>query len=251
MLLWCVRFGRRASTVLVCLALLGCRRLPDTRLPPFQAAFSYDLTTLDPHAEANVSSELLFNVYEPLVAMDADLEVRPALAQSWTTPDELTWHLRLRPSVRFHSGRRLEAADVVYTLERIRSHPELEAGYYLIDVVGVHALDDQTVELKTRQASPILLHRLSFVPIVPATGTELARTADGTGPFRVVSWSKGERLELRRHDGYWGKVGPIHDVTFWFGRTQAQSPRGSWMGSTNSPRWGPGRPIPASPSRLA
>lgn len=92
--------------LVACLASISCRCPVVQR--PFHAALYYDLSTLDPHVEATVSNSLLYNLYEALVAVDADLQIRPGLAESWSTPDDLTWHLRLRPDVRFHSTRTRE-----------------------------------------------------------------------------------------------------------------------------------------------
>ena len=55
---------------------------------------------LDPNkTSAYFSFEVLENVYDTLVEPDADLQMRPALAESWdVTPDQLTWTFRLRPA---------------------------------------------------------------------------------------------------------------------------------------------------------
>ena len=42
----------------------------------------------------------------------------PGIAASWSTPDPLTWEIRLRHGVKFHDGSELTAEDVVYSLER-------------------------------------------------------------------------------------------------------------------------------------
>src|SRR5438874_6100813 len=43
-------------------------------------------------------------MYDSLVEWDKDLLVKPALAESWTTPDDKTWIWNLRKGVKFHDG---------------------------------------------------------------------------------------------------------------------------------------------------
>ncbi len=36
----------------------------------------------------------------------------------------------------------------------------------------------------------------------------------GTGPYRVVEWSKGESVELEANKGYWGGAPKVKTVIF-------------------------------------
>src|SRR3954468_24997955 len=85
------------------------------------AAIAGEPDQLDPNkTSAYFSFEVLENVYDTLVEPDADLQMRPALAESWdVTPDQLTWTFRVRPGVTFHDGSPLTADDVVFTYRRI------------------------------------------------------------------------------------------------------------------------------------
>ena len=63
---------------------------------------------------------MLENVYDTLVEPDANLEMRPALAESWdVSPDQLSWTFHLRSGVTFHDGSPFTADDVVYSYRRI------------------------------------------------------------------------------------------------------------------------------------
>ena len=85
------------------------------------AAIAGEPDQLDPHkTSAYFSFEVLENVYDTLVEPDANLEMRPALAESWdVTPDQLTWTFHLRRGVTFHDGSPFTADDVVYSYRRI------------------------------------------------------------------------------------------------------------------------------------
>ena len=85
------------------------------------AAIAGEPDQLDPQkTSAYFSFEVLENVFDTLVEPDANLEMQPALAESWTvSPDQLTWTFRLRTGVTFHDGSPFTADDVVYSYRRI------------------------------------------------------------------------------------------------------------------------------------
>jgi peptide/nickel transport system substrate-binding protein len=199
---------------------LDCR---PARLPvegSFNVAVSYKPESLDPQAFAIATyTAILGNVYESLVALDRDLRLRPALAESWSNPDPWTLLLRLRQGVRFHGGGSLEAEDVAYSLRRVLRDPSLETSYYLVGVEDVVARGARIVEIRTRRPLAALLNRLAFVPILPrGRGADVRERADGTGPFRVEAWHPGERLVLRRHESYWGPRPALARAEFHLGR---------------------------------
>ena len=180
----------------------------------------YDVKSLDPHAwnylgEFTIASHF----YEPLVTSDAEMRLQPCLAERWENPDPLTWILHLREGVVFHSGRPLRARDVVHTLNRLRTQPGLEMSGRVGDISDVSALDDLTVRIRTTRPLIILLNQLRFVSIVPeGAGKDLAQAVDGTGPYRLAEWRKGESVRMTRSDRYWGARPAFASVAFRTGR---------------------------------
>src|ERR1700722_3554368 len=85
------------------------------------AAIAGEPDQLDPHkTSAYFSFEVLENVYDTLVEPDENLEMRPALAESWeVSGDQLTWTFHVRQGVTFHDGSPFSADDVVYSYKRI------------------------------------------------------------------------------------------------------------------------------------
>ena len=110
---------RRLPVVVLALAALACgRKPPDPGL--VRISLPYEVDTLDPHASLTISDfATASNFYEPLVRNDAEGKAEPCLARSWETSDALTWIFHLSPGIRFHSGRLLTAADVVFSFERL------------------------------------------------------------------------------------------------------------------------------------
>ena len=98
----------------------SCRRPP----LPVRIAIHSAVQSFDPHLQNEVlTAAVLANLYDGLTEFDEESRIRPALAATWTNPDERTWVFRLRPGVHFHDGRPLTAEDVVFSFLRARNHP--------------------------------------------------------------------------------------------------------------------------------
>ncbi len=195
----------------------ACSPVPGAGGEPLRMVFHSDPQGLDPHLHDEVSTHwVLDNIYDALVGFDADMSVRPALALGWENPDDLTWRFQLRPGVLFQDGRKLEAKDVVASLNRARSHPQSRMSGYLVEVALVRALDPQTVEVRTRRPYPILLNKLTFIAIVPRDAPPLIANPLGTGPYRFVSYRAGRDLDLAAFRRNWrgGAIEPRVSIGF-------------------------------------
>ena len=167
----------------------------------------------DPHLASDFLTYFVHaNAFESLTRLDAQLRVEPALAESWESPNDLTWRLHLRPGVRFHDGRGLTVRDVVFSLERARRHPRSSVALYLGSVREVRAVGDAVVEIVTAQPTAVLLNKLAFVPIVPAGSPERIEVPVGTGPYRLPAEQGADRILLRAWEGYWGPRPPEPEV---------------------------------------
>ena len=182
-----------------------------------KVALSANLNTLDP-AKAKSGDEHVVNflVYSGLTEVDDAGKVHPDLAESWTGSDDLkTWTFKLRPGVKFHDGRPVDAEDVKTTIERIRD-PAIgsvaRANFAIVDSIDV--VDPQTIRfnLKLAYAGFAELFADRQVKIVPRDHLDtIATSPDGTGPFRFKSYRPGDRIELVRNNDYFHKGEPRLD----------------------------------------
>ncbi|NEK84210.1 ABC transporter substrate-binding protein [Blastococcus saxobsidens] len=185
------------------------------------AAVSAQPDQFDPHVtSAYPSFQVLENVYDTLAVPDAeDLTMQPSLAESWeTSEDGLTWTFTLREGVTFHDGSEFDAADVVYSYNRIIDE-ELNNAYRFATVENVEAVDPQTVEITVSQPTPNLpaliggFKGMAILPEGAAEEYDLTTEAVGTGPFTLES-SDASRTELAAYEDYWGGAPGIDGVEF-------------------------------------
>ena len=178
---------------------------------------------LDPQkTTAYFSFEVLENIFDTLVQPDADLEMRPALAESWTvSPDQLLWTFHLRRGVTFHDGSPFTADDVVYSYRRIIDE-KLANADKLSAVSGITAPDKSTVIITLKQPTPNLLTNLggfkglAIVQRRNVESGEIATHPVGTGPFAFQSQKSGDSITLEANPTYWGGAPKVSGVTFRF-----------------------------------
>lgn len=169
-------------------------------------------SSLDPHflfLDTNVA--LHRHIFSGLTRIDTQGRAEPDLATAWRAVDDRTWEFDLRPGVVFHDGTPFEAEDVLASVRRVRALPNNPGPYTpnLQAVVGVEAVDRLRVRFHTDRPNPLLPHQLANILIVPraveaapVTEFRAGRAAIGTGPYRLVAFSPGERLELVRNERY-------------------------------------------------
>jgi peptide/nickel transport system substrate-binding protein len=152
-------------------------------------------------------------IFDGLVARDSRNELVPALARELpqVSPDGRTVTAKLRDGVLFHDGSPLSAQDVVFTYQAVLN-PQVDSTLRsdLDMLASVTAPDPTTVVFTLKYAYAPFLQRLAL-GIVPARAfagqdinkAEFNRRPVGTGPYRVESWTPGDRLVLSANDGYW------------------------------------------------
>lgn len=188
---------------------------------------STGIASLDPAFAKNQSILWAVNqLYNGLVETDAELHIVPCLAKSWEiSADRKSYTFHLRTDVYFHDdpsfsggkGRKMTAADVVYSYQRIMDPSTASPGAWIFNnrvdsIQPFQAVDDSTFMLKLRQPfSPILgVLSTKYCSVVPREavtfyGKEFRKHPVGTGPFLFSSWEEGEALIFVRNQSYFEK----------------------------------------------
>ena len=159
-------------------------------------AWSQDATGLDPHKQTAFSSlRLLELIYEPLVRLDDELQIVPALATSWEfAPDGLALTFKLDPQAKFSTGEKVTSEDVKASFERLMAEETgAAARANFLSIARIDTPDPETVVFALSQPdAPILAAMASLnAAVVPASeiaaGT-IGTQAIGSGPFVLQSW---------------------------------------------------------------
>lgn len=193
--------GRAACALALAGATLGgcaSREVPDGWVT---VAIPVGPNNLDPRVGSDEASQrvhqLLFN---SLVRLDARLDVVPDLASSLEAIEPERYRARLREGVRFHDGRELTSADVVYTFASFLDPAFLSPrkGAYRV-LAAVEAVDRYTVDFVLTEpfgSFPINL----VMGIVQDGADEVSSRPIGTGPYVFVRSVPDDRVELARFD---------------------------------------------------
>ncbi len=227
--------------ILLILAAAGCTRV-DTAAPapgassaPATAAgtvrfsIAADPQTLDPlfaHADASsVEQQLARLAFEPFIDIDARgrsvpvlLDRIPTVANGGVSRDGRTIVYHLRRGVRWQDGVPVTASDVLFTLHAIvddRNPVRSREGYDRI--ARAERIDDHTVRVVLRSpwapavatffsygtAPQYVLPAHLLTHMTPLDQAPFGSAPVGNGPYRFVSWERGERLVYEANPHYW------------------------------------------------
>ena len=163
---------------------------------------------LDPTAGAAsaIAEITLYNIFETLTKINSNGQTTPLLAQSWTvSPDLKGWSFKLRPGIKFHNGEPFNAAAVKFSFERAAEKGSTNKDRATFaNIERIDAPNADTVVLNLKNGDPDLLFKLgqaTAVIVEPRSVATNHTQPNGTGPYRLDSWSKGASVTLTRWEG--------------------------------------------------
>jgi peptide/nickel transport system substrate-binding protein len=175
---------------------------------------------LDPRMETDVPSFQRINVMmEPLVKFNVDMEIAPGLAKSWHVSDDtMTLRFVLQDGVKWHDGVPFTADDVVYTFEWVLNadNGAPNRGLY-VDIDRIEVVSDTEVVFHLKQPNSFLLNNIARMPITPrhdGDRNDFRQNPIGTGPYKLVSWSRDDRMIFVENEEYWGGRPNVHNLVF-------------------------------------
>ena len=193
---------------------------------------SSEPSSIDPHFHNLApNTSMMGHIFDTIVEQDEQQRVVPRLAVSWRTLNDTTWEFKLRPGVKFTDGSDFTANDAIYSFCRV---PQIEnspssMAINVRAITGMTAPDPLTLIVTTAQPHPLLPSEMSTIAILSAkangagtvtfdrqackgVGTypkteafNSGEAAIGTGPYKLVRYTKGDRIILERNEGHWGE----------------------------------------------
>jgi len=227
---------KRLSCFLVCLLvvtmlLTGCGgsktttsdKASDGKKDTLNFALLAETKELDPHkASDTLTYIMLLQIFDTLIKVEPDGKLTPALAEKWVmSKDGKEILFTIKKDVKFHNGDVMTAEDVAYSLNRT-----LESAYTK-KITGVmksaEVVDASTVKLTLKHAYGPILSCIANPSVaivskkaVEKAGKDFGKNPIGTGPYKFVKWTSGEKIELVRFDNYFKGPASIKNVTFKF-----------------------------------
>jgi peptide/nickel transport system substrate-binding protein len=205
----------------------GCKSKPQSSRMIFRYNEQTGIATLDPAFAKNQSIMwAVHQLYNTLVEVDSNMQLKPSLASSWQIDETGTiYHFTLKKEIYFHNdpcfpngkGRALLAQDVVFSLKRIIDPAVASPGAWIFNnkvdsIQPFLALNDSVVQIKLqRPFHPILgILSMQYCSIVPPEavqfyGADFRKHPVGTGPFKLVTWEEGQALLMERNNRYFEK----------------------------------------------
>lgn len=186
--------------------------------------------SLDPARGYTQTSGIIHKAtYNTLVTFPSENagEILPLLATEWEiSEDGLTYTFTLREGVTFSNGDPLTAADVVFSINRLKN-VKGNPSFLADNIASVEAVDDGTVVFTLASARPSFLAELTntvfsitnSAEVTANGGSDAADAADtdtaeeylnstsaGTGPYVLESWTPQTETVLVRNENYWGEA---------------------------------------------
>ena len=173
------------------------------------------------------SSTFLFGYgfAERLGTVDADYKpTQPMLSTGWEmAEDQSEVIVNLRDDVEFHQGwGKMTADDVVYSYNdaNVTTNPESrwdDAGEISVVYKDAEAIDDQTVRLVVQEFQAVWTDYIARSPLVIFSKKvyddkgpdEAANTLVGTGPYEVIEWIEGDKIDAEAVQDHW-RVTPYY-----------------------------------------
>lgn len=191
------------------------------------AAVGEPRSLLPPLVEETVGRDVSDLVFERLArlrpggATTDPAAYLPGLAVRWEEVDPESWRFHLRPGARWHDGRPVRAADVVFSFLAYQDTALRTGAASALVGVAATAGDDSTVVVRFPTAHAELLFEATWhVRIIPrhvweglppaqwALDTAVARLV-GSGPYRVTARVPGQSVTLEKADSARAGIGRV------------------------------------------
>ncbi|GAA1321944.1 ABC transporter substrate-binding protein [Leucobacter albus] len=181
-----------------------------------EAVFAIDtpIIGLDPNVTpAAQDARVMRQVFDNLVAFDANGELIPWLATGWELSDDgLEYTFTLRDDVTFHDDTPFNGEAVCFNLDRIKD--PVTASMYAASLIGPYAScvapDETTAIVRVAEPFAPFMATLTspFLSLVSPTAAAAVDAADfnlkpvGSGPYVIESYTPQDRVELVANENY-------------------------------------------------
>lgn len=160
---------------------------------------------LDPMLSAATdTASLMMNVYDGLLGFNQKGEFIPAIGESYKiSPDELTYTFQIKKGIQFHNGKDCTAQDVKYTYDKLAGLDGSKPlnSVLAAELVKVECPDNYTAVFTLKAKDAGFLSKAT-ISIEQKGYTQNSTQPIGTGPYKFVEYTKGQKIVLEKNDKY-------------------------------------------------
>ena len=179
-----------------------------------EPATIHPITSTDLYA-ANVHDYTLAS----LLTKDPETyEWKPFLAEKWeVSKDGKVFTFWLRKNLTFHDGHPLTAEDVKFSFDAI-FEPKYNAAHkrpYYEGIAKVEVVDPHQVKFYTKELYFLNFDISAGMSIIPKhiysdvdKSKKMNKELIGSGPYRIEKYDKGQKIVLKKFEGWFGKDVP-------------------------------------------
>lgn len=187
--------------------------------------FADPVSAIDPQLNNYAGDHSVAQHFFPaIVAQKTVGGMVPGLAESWKNTSPTTWEFKIRDKAVWTDGKPVTADDIAFSYERAQNVPGSVASFksFLRSVAKVEVKDPRTLIITTKAPDPLLPINISSIYIVSKHIGQTATTDDYNsgkamvtdGPYAFVSYTPGDRVEMKRNDTYWGEKAEWDKVSY-------------------------------------
>ncbi|MBO0471308.1 peptide ABC transporter substrate-binding protein [Enterococcus sp. DIV0242_7C1] len=212
----------------------GTKQEDAAKTTPLRLMSASELTTLDTSVMLDFPDAIVQTAaFEGLYALDDKDQLIPAAAKEMPeiSEDGKTYTIKLREDAKWSNDDPVTAKDFEYAWKKmidpengyvysflvkdtILNAEDISEGKKPVEELGVKAIDDQTLEVKLKEAKPYFTSVLAFPTFFPQNqkvveelGTDYGTTSENVvynGPFIVENWKQTDlSWDLKKNENYW------------------------------------------------
>lgn len=200
---------------LMVLVFFSCEQRPKRNLA-FYVNIGNEPSRLNPVGSTDASaSRVAAYVYETLLTSNPDTyEFEPNLAVEWSISEDKTeFTYKLREGVLFHDGVEMTAEDVKFSFDVITMDKfnTIAVRPYYVGIKEAKVIDKYTIKFIVKDQNWQNFNTVSSLKVYPKhfyiqdkKKSFFNKNLNGTGPYRLESYSRGNRILLVKNDKWWG-----------------------------------------------
>jgi len=178
-----------------------------------------NINSLDPaFAKDNANIWAINQLFNGLVEMDDDMQVKPCIAKDWIISENGTLYtFNIRKDVFFHKHERfgnkktraVNAKDFEFSFNRLIDPEIASPGGWIFENVKTFKAVGNKFQIKLKHPFPAFLGLLTmkYCSVVPKEitllyGEDFRKNPIGTGPFYFKKWHENNKLVFRKNNNY-------------------------------------------------